>query len=66
MRLVVVLIVVCLAIVLVALRAMEIGVDTPRGMAFDRSGNLFVSHDDSIIKFAPDGSGSSLASFLSL
>jgi hypothetical protein len=64
MRLLVVLTVVCLAMVQVPLSAMEIGIDVPRGMAFDRSGNLFVSHEDSIIKFTPDGTRSIFASGL--
>ena len=64
MRLLVVLTVVCLAIVLVPLNAAEIGMEAPRGMAFDRSGNLFVSRDDSIFKFTPDGIRSTFASGL--
>jgi sugar lactone lactonase YvrE len=48
----------------VPLSAMEIGTDVPRGMAFDLSGNLFVSHEDSIIKFTPDGTRSTFASGL--
>jgi len=48
----------------VPLSAMEIGIDVPRGMAFDRWGNLFVSHEDSIIKFTPDGTRSTFASGL--
>ena len=34
------------------------------GMAFDRSGNLFVSHDDSIFKFTPEGVKSTFVSGL--
>jgi SMP-30/Gluconolactonase/LRE-like region len=34
------------------------------GMAFDRSGNLFVSHDDSILKFTPEGVKSTFVSGL--
>jgi hypothetical protein len=35
-----------------------------RGMAFDRSGNLFVSHDDSIFKFTAEGVKSTFVSGL--
>jgi sugar lactone lactonase YvrE len=59
-----VLTVVCLATLLVPLWAAEIGMEPPRGMAFDRSGNLFVSRDDSIFKFTPDGTRSTFASGL--
>jgi DNA-binding beta-propeller fold protein YncE len=64
MRLLVVLTVVCLAMALVPLSAAEIGMEPPRGMAFDRSGNLFVSRDDSIFKFTPDGTRSTFVSGL--
>jgi DNA-binding beta-propeller fold protein YncE len=64
MRLLVVVTVGCLAMVLVPLTTAELGMEAPRGMAFDRSGNLFVSRDDSIFKFTPDGIRSTFASGL--
>jgi hypothetical protein len=64
MKLFAVLTVVCLAMVLVPLSAAELGMEAPRGMALDRSGNLFVSRDDSIFKFTPDGIRSTFASGL--
>jgi DNA-binding beta-propeller fold protein YncE len=64
MRLLVVVTVGCLAMVLVPLTTAELGMEPPRGMAFDRSGNLFVSRDDSIFKFTPDGIRSTFGSGL--
>lgn len=44
----------------------RLGYDTPRGMAFDSSGNLFVANPEAgnIAKFTPDGHWSSFASGL--
>lgn len=64
MRLFVIVTMGCLAMVLVPLTKAELGMDPPRGMAFDHSGNLFVSRDDSIFKFTSDGIRSTFASGL--
>jgi uncharacterized protein YecT (DUF1311 family)/DNA-binding beta-propeller fold protein YncE len=53
-----------LATMLVPLSATDVGLGARRGMAFDRSGNLFVSEDDTILKFTPDGHRSTFASGL--
>ena len=44
----------------------RLGYDTPRGMAFDSSGNLLVANPEAgnIVKFTPDGRWSTFASGL--
>ena len=54
----------CAGIALVSRSTVAKGLEAPRGMAFDRAGNLFVSGNDSIVRFTPDGSWSSFASGL--
>jgi DNA-binding beta-propeller fold protein YncE len=52
--------------VLAPVGAVNLGYDTPRGMAFDPAGNLFVANPDAgnIVKFTPDGHSSTFASGL--
>ena len=64
MRLFIVVTLACAGIALVPRSAVAKGFEAPRGMAFDRAGNLFVSGNDSIVRFTPDGSGSTFASGL--
>src|SRR3954471_7689653 len=63
-RLLIVVTLACAAVALAPRSALAKGWERPRGMAFDRAGNLFISGNDSIVKFTPDGSGSTFASGL--
>src|SRR5262245_14898016 len=51
---------------LASINAIYFGYDTPRGMAFDATGNLFVANPEAgtVTKFTPDGRDSTFASEL--